>query len=146
MSLFTELSPILTYLSQIRKVEDYIVFDVLFPNSWKVPKKFVNEEKFVNQGTTEENLILLWFVSNLNDDDIEITKNNILGIINYNLEREEKERLLENKINELKSIFNNESLDSLKNLKFDIKTIKKLANEKRKDAAVVQTVIEEGQD
>jgi hypothetical protein len=146
MSLFTELSPILTYLSQIRKVEDYIVFDVLFPNSWKVPKKFVNEEKFVNQGTTEENLILLWFVSNLNDDDIEITKNNILGIINYNLEREEKEKLLENKINELKSIFNNESLDSLKNLKFDIKTIKKLANEKRKDAAVVQTVIEEGQD
>ena len=146
MSLFTELSPILTYLSQIRKVEDYIVFDVLFPNSWKVPKKFVNEEKFVNQGTTEENLILLWFVSNLNDDDIEITKNNILGIINYNLEREEKEKLLENKINELKSIFNNESLDSLKNLKFDIKTIKKLANEKRKDVAVVQTVIGEGQD
>lgn len=146
MSLFTELSPILTYLSQIRKVEDYIVFDVLFPNSWKVPKKFVNEEKFVNQGTTEENLILLWFVSDLNEDDIEITKNNILGIINYNLEREEKEKLLENKINELKSIFNNESLDSLKNLKFDIKTIKKLANEKRKDAAVVQTVIGEGQD
>ena len=73
-------------------------------------------------------------------------KNNILGIINYNLEREEKEKLLENKINELKSIFNNESLDSLKNLKFDIKTIKKLANEKRKDAAVVQTVIGEGQD
>jgi hypothetical protein len=146
MSLFTELSPILTYLSQIRKVEDYIVFDVLFPNSWKVPKKFVNEEKFVNQGTTEENLILLWFVSDLNEDDIENTKNNILGIINYNLEREEKEKLLENKINELKSIFNNESLDSLKNLKFDIKTIKKLANEKRKDAAVVQTVIGEGQD
>jgi hypothetical protein len=146
MSLFTELSPILTYLSQIRKVEDYIVFDVLFPNSWKVPKKFVNEEKFVNQGTTEENLILLWFVSDLNEDDIENTKNNILGIINYNLEREEKEKLLENKINELKSIFNNESLDSLKNLKFDIKTIKKLANEKRKDVAVVQTVIGEGQD
>ena len=77
---------------------------------------------------------------------LENTKNNILGIINYNLEREEKEKLLENKINELKSIFNNESLDSLKNLKFDIKTIKKLANEKRKDAAVVQTVIGEGQD
>jgi hypothetical protein len=146
MSLFTELSPVLTYLSQIRKVEDYIVFDVLFPNSWKVPKKFVNEEKFVNQGTTEENFILLWFVSDLNEDDIETTKNNILGIINYNLEREEKEKLLENKINELKSIFNNESLDSLKNLKFDIKTIKKLTNEKRKDAEVVQAVIGEGQD
>ena len=144
MSLFTELTPILSYLSQVRKVEDYIVFDVLFPSSWKVPKKYVNEDKFVNQGTTEDNLILLWFVSDLSDEDIEMTKNNILGIINYNLEREEKEKLLENKINELKNIFSNESLDSLKNLKFDLKTIKKIANEKRKNDEHVAGIVEEG--
>ena len=146
MSLFAELNPILSYLSQIRVVENYIVFDVLFPNSWKVPKKYINEDKFVNQGTNEDNLILLWFVSDLSDDDIELTKNNILGIINYNLEREEKEKLLENKINELKSIFSNESLDSLKNLKFDLKTIKKIANEKRKNDELAAGIIEEGRD
>lgn len=146
MSLFAELNPILSYLSQIRVVENYIVFDVLFPNSWKVPKKYINEDKFVNQGTNEDNLILLWFVSDLSDDDIELTKNNILGIINYNLEREEKEKLLENKINELKSIFSNESLDSLKNLKFDLKTIKKITNEKRKNDELAAGIIEEGRD
>jgi hypothetical protein len=46
--------------------------------------------------------------------------NNILGIITFNLEREQKDTLLQSKINELKMIFDKQSLDSLKSLKFDL--------------------------
>ena len=146
MSIYKELTPILNYIHQIRKVETFLIFDILFPNTWKIPKKFIIEDKFVNQGMSEDNLILLWFVSEINESEIEKTKNNIVGIINYNLEREDKEKLFENKISELKNIFEKQSLDSLKNLKFDIKNSKEnlFDNGKSKDNEVVSGIIEEG--
>jgi len=119
MSIYKELTPIIEYLTQIRKLENYLVFDVAFPITWKMLKRHIIEDKFVNNGT-ENNLLNLSFVSEYDEKNINLIQENILNIINYNLEREEKERLLEAKINELKTIFDKESLDSLKNFKFDI--------------------------
>jgi ATP-dependent Lon protease len=119
MSLYKELTPIIEYLTQIRKLENYLVFDVAFPITWKMLKRHIIEDKFVNNGT-ENNLLNLSFVSEYDEKNINLIQENILNIINYNLEREEKERLLESKINELKTIFDKESLDNLKNFKFDI--------------------------
>jgi hypothetical protein len=45
---------------------------------------------------------------------------NIKNIIAYNKEREEKERLFQNKVNELKVIFEKQNLNSLQALKFEI--------------------------
>jgi hypothetical protein len=119
MSIYKELTPIIDYLTQIRKLENYLVFDVAFPMTWKILKKHIIEDKFVNNGTSND-LLNLSFVSEYDEKNINIIQDNILNIINYNLEREEKERLLEMKINELKTIFDKESLDNLKNFKFDI--------------------------
>jgi len=119
MSIYKELTPIINYLTQIRKLENYLVFDVAFPMTWKILKKHIIEDKFVNNGTSND-LLNLSFVSEYDEKNINIIQDNILNIINYNLEREEKERLLEMKINELKTIFDKESLDNLKNFKFDI--------------------------
>jgi hypothetical protein len=52
--------------------------------------------------------------------------NNIIGIIKYNREREEKENLFEQKIKELKSLFDQSRLNDLKNLEFNIKNEFKL--------------------
>jgi len=147
MGLFEEIKPILNYLSEIKKVENYLIFNMVFPSTWKVPKKFIIDDKFVNQGVNEDNMIVLWFISEFDESEVNTTKNNILGIINYNLEREEKDVLLQYKIDELKNIFNKESLDSLKNLKFDIENkLKSKKDEKGKPNPVVQGVIEEGLD
>ena len=145
MSLNIQLKPILKYLHQIRKIEDYLIFDMYFPNSWKILKKFVIEDKFVNMGTVDEGLIGMSFVSESNEDNLNLTQNNIIGIINYNLEREQKEMLLETKINELKGIFEKQSLDSLKSLKFDIKSneINYKQNGKSKSSEMVGEVQEE---
>jgi hypothetical protein len=40
------------------------------------------------------------------------------NVIDYNLEIEEKEKLLKAKVEELKRVFENKSLDELSNLKF----------------------------
>ena len=147
MAIFEELKPILDYLSELKKVENYLIFNMSFPNTWKVPKKFIIDDKFVNQGVNEDNKIVLWFISEFDESQVNTTKSNILGIINYNLEREEKDLLLQNKIEELKNIFNKESLDSLKNLKFDIENkLKSKKDEKGKLNPLVQGVIEEGLD
>lgn len=145
MSLNIQLTPILKYLHQIRRIEDYLIFDMYFPNSWKILKKFVIEDKFLNMGTVDEGLMGMSFVSEIDEDKITLTQNNIIGIINYNLEREQKEMLLETKINELKGIFEKQSLDSLKSLKFDIKSneINYKQNGKSKSSELVGEVQEE---
>jgi hypothetical protein len=86
MSLNIQLTPILKYLHQIRKIQDYVVFDMYFPNSWKILKKFIIEDKFVNMGTVDEGLIGMSFVSEINEDNLNLTQNNIIGIINFNLD------------------------------------------------------------
>lgn len=118
------------------------MFDMVFPMTWKVPKRFVIEDKFLNQGQHEEDKILLSFIADFQQKELDLTVKNIIGIINYNLEREEKDRLLQLKIDELKNIFDKQSLDNLKELKFDI-TKKIIEESNGKDIEPVQTVIEE---
>jgi hypothetical protein len=98
-----------------------------FPKTWKMPKKFIIEDKFLNNGSDDDSL-LLSFISEYDESEINKTQQNILGIVNYNLEREAKEKLLESKISELKNIFEKESLDNLKILKFQLNSEKPVKN------------------
>jgi hypothetical protein len=150
MSLYKELEPVIGYIDSIRSLENYIVFDIKFPIGWKVLKKYIVEDKFVNNGVNDEYLSLS-FVAEFNENEISTTQKNILGIVNYNLEREAKEKLLESKINELKTIFDKESLDNLKVLKFNINEEKKSTkdvknNESPKGVGLSEIIADEGQD
>ena len=51
---------------------------------------------------------------------------NITRIIQYNKEREEKERLLQDKVNELKNIFEKQDLSTLKSLQFNLNKTNKI--------------------
>ena len=48
MSLYKEFSTLLPYIQSVRKLKNYLSFDVSFPKTWKLPKKYV--EKFKNYG------------------------------------------------------------------------------------------------
>ena len=124
MSLFKEFSILFPYLQSVRKIKTYLTFDVSFPNTWKLTKKFVNEEKVMEQTTTIPNERLFSFVSEITEEDVEKVSGNIQNIIKYNLEREEKEKLFDSKVNELKMIFEKQNLSNLKSLHFDIKKSK----------------------
>jgi hypothetical protein len=136
MSIFKELNPFINYLKQIRKLEDYLVFDMSFPVNWKIQKKYIVEDKFVNYGTQTDGTVLLSFISTYNEIEINNTKSNILGIIKYNLEREEKERLLDIKIVELRNMFEKQTLDNLKSLKFDFNINKNIIIENEPEGKV----------
>ena len=63
--------------------------------------------------------IFLSFVSKP-DEELEVLINVIEELINHNLEREEKERLLREKVVELKELFKQNSLSELKGLNINI--------------------------
>jgi len=124
MTLYTTIEPILDFLISIRKMENFLIFDIKIPKKWRLLKKFIKEEKFLDNGLIEDDYRSVSFVCEISENEIEETQKNIIGIINFNLELEEKESLLENKISELKNLFEKENLNNLKKLEFKMKTIK----------------------
>ena len=120
MSLYKEFSTLFPYLQSVRKIQNYISFDISFPTTWKLPKKYVDEKKIMEQESQIKNERLFSYVSQINEEDIEIVYDNLKNIIKYNLEREEKDRLFETKVDELKKLFEKQNLDKLKGLYFDI--------------------------
>jgi hypothetical protein len=120
MGLFKEFSVLFPYLQSVRKLKTYLSFDIEYPNTWKLPKKYVNEEKVVETKTSKEGVRSFSFVSEFNEEAVDDLIQNIKSIISYNKEREEKERLFELKVNELKTIFDKSDLGNLQSLKFEI--------------------------
>ena len=106
------------------KIEKYLSFDVAFPMDWKLPKKYVEEDKLMEQESKVPDHRFFSFVSEINEDNIEKTSENLRNIIKYNLDREEKDKLFQYKVDELKTIFEKQNLNNLKKLKFNIKTDK----------------------
>jgi hypothetical protein len=121
MSLYKEFSSLLPYLQSVRKLENYFSFDVSFPKTWKLLKRYVDEEKVIEQPSKVDNERMFSFVTEINEDAMGVIIKNIRNIIQYNLELEEKERLFQNKVEELKSIFEKSNLNNLKALSFEIK-------------------------
>lgn len=124
MSLYKEISKLLPHLQSVRKIKDYLSVDVSFPKSWKLPKKFVEEDKIMEQQSPNPEERLISFVSEIDEITIDNCLTNIQNIIQYNREREEKERLFDEKVKELKVVFEKQTLKELQDLKFNIKNKK----------------------
>ena len=145
MSLYKAFSELLPYIQSVRKIEKYLSFDISFPTSWKLPKKYVQEDKVMEQENKIHGSRTFSFVAEINESDVEQVTENLQNIIKYNLEREEKDKLFQNKVDELKSIFERQNLESLLNLKFDLKTkpITKLKLEDNEEELTTTRVVTE---
>jgi len=128
MSLYKEIEHIVDYCSSIRKLKTYLSFDMIFPATWNVLKSQVDETKTVFNKSDDKGKNIS-FVSEINEEAISETISNIETVINNNKEKEEKERLFKEKVNELKNLFEKGGLEDLKNLKFDVDDIPKLESE-----------------
>lgn len=119
MSFFKEVENIIIYTNSIRKLENYLSFDCVFPKTWVILKSQVDETKTVFHKNDEKGKTVS-FLSEINDESIGDTVKRIENVVNYNREKEEKQRLFNEKVNELKNLFEKEGLDELKSLKFDL--------------------------
>jgi len=118
--MYNEFKDIFNYLISIRKLKTYLSIDIEFPNTWKIPKRFVEEDKIMENPKVNDSKRFFSFVSEFSQDEVDRTTQNIRNIISYNKEIELKEKLLKQKIDELKKIFESKNLENLQNLKFEL--------------------------
>lgn len=121
MNLYKLLLDIFPHLISIRKLQTYLSIDVEFPKTWKIPKRYVDEKTILEQPSAKDDFRCFSFAVEFNEESMEKLFNNIIGIVKYNREREEKENLFELKIKELKTLFDQSKLNDLKNLEFNIR-------------------------
>jgi hypothetical protein len=119
MSFYKELLPFVEYLHSIRKLQNYLSFDMVFPTKWSLPKSIVDEGQIVGFEAENQNMKGISFVSPIDDSEVSKTMTKISKVIKLNKEKELKERLFKETVERLKSTFEKTDLDKLQNLYFD---------------------------
>jgi len=119
MSIYKEFNDLYPYIQSIRKLKNYLSFDMSFPKSWKLPKKYIKEDSVLENESTDKNQRLISFVSQFEEKSINQIAENIKNIIKFNKELEAKEKLFNDKVSELKNLFEKQNLQSLNELKFE---------------------------
>jgi ABC-type Fe3+-hydroxamate transport system substrate-binding protein len=122
MSFYKELAPFVQYIHSIRKLETYLSFDMVFPTKWSLPKSIIEEGQSISFNVEDQNSKGITFVSQINENDISSMLIKIAKIIKLNKERELKEQLFKQTIDQLKQTFEKNDLDKLQNLYFDFET------------------------
>ena len=120
------------YLKSVRVLKNYVSFDMVFPSSWVMFKKYP-EGVEVLQNLNQEDKMITSFVCENKKNLIDVLEDTMENIIKTNIEREEKDRLFKSKVMELKSIFENQDLENLKSLKFDIEELTKFIEDEKSE-------------
>ena len=146
MNFYTIISPYVEYLHSVRKLENYLSFDMKFPTRWSLPKSIMDEGQLISFDVGLENLKGLSFVWKIDDTDIELTLSKVLKIIKLNKEREIKERLFKDTVEQLKNTFEKTNLDKLQKLYFDFENDETILNtdEERSTIELVEESTIEG--
>ena len=119
MSFYKELSPFVDYIHSIRKLKTYLSFDMVFPTKWAIPKTLIEEGQIVGFEAEDQNFKGISFVTQIADKDISNILIKIAKIIKLNKEKEFKEKLFKQTVEQLKQTFEKTDLDKLQNLYFD---------------------------
>lgn len=117
------------YLKSVRILKNYVTFDMSFPSTWLLPKRGPENVEIL-QNSDKDGSVITSFVCENTSKYIDVIENTIQTVIKTNIEREEKERLFKNKVQELKQIFEKENLENLKGLKFDLEEFENLLTQR----------------
>jgi hypothetical protein len=119
MSFYTELEPFIEYVHSIRKLKNYLSIDLKFPTKWSIPKSIVEEGQVVGFESDDANFKGISFVTEISETSVNVTLTKVAKIIRLNKEKELKEKLFKQTIEQLKQTFEKTDLDKLQNLYFD---------------------------
>ena len=145
MSFYKELVPFVQYIHSMRKLETYLSFDMAFPTKWSLPKSIIDEGQVIAFNLEDQNLKGVSFVSQINENDVSVILTKIGKIIKLNKERELKEQLFKQTIDQLKQTFEKNDLDKLQNLYFDFETDTpnlELNEQNGQESAIIELVYE----
>jgi uncharacterized protein YlxW (UPF0749 family) len=114
---FENIKTLRPHFHSLREVQENVSLDIKLPLTWKydeVVKPYSSISIKVQDKNEKFNLISLVTQSTQNGYDVVFACAN--EIVNKNKEEEEKQRLFQQKVKELQQLFQNESLDKLKDI------------------------------
>lgn len=111
---FKELQP---YLRGVKLAGEYSVVECILKNTWKIDGIVPGNVQYKSGKESEE---YKGYISHMfwAEDTIDNLVETLETIVNTNIEMEQKQALLRSKVEELKKMFEDKSLDELKGLKF----------------------------
>ena len=124
MTLYEEILQFDEFFTSIRRHDDFLVFDLKLPLSWE-DKKILNQRGDKIQmkiGTQNQSHKIVSFFTLFNEESTSLLIEEIKGIIKWNTDIEEKSNLLNMKMMELKKMFSENNVDSLRKLEFKFYT------------------------
>lgn len=125
MIYFDFLKSISKYLISVRMLKDHVSFDMMFPDSWIMSKKIlegINGVEILN-GPEISNMKTLSFICPNKEDNLNKLEDTIEKLVKFNKEKEEKDKLFRQKIQELKEIFEKNNIDELRYLDFNTNSL-----------------------
>lgn len=116
--MFEYINKLRPYFHSLREIENNVSLDLKFPINWEyehIISDYSVQNKVQDKNTKVLLISLIDFATELGYDNV---SNCAIKIIEYNKEQEDKKRLFNEKIEQLKTLFSEFSLEELK--KFDL--------------------------
>lgn len=140
MDFYKVISTYSDYLHSIRKLEGFLSLDMKFPVKWGIPKSILEEGKLIPFDAGDENQKGFSFVCEMNEKSVNEILTKINKTIKLNLDREMKDKLFKEVIDNLKQTFEKTDLDKLKTLYFDFETEKSKLDNHEQDGEKSTTI------
>jgi hypothetical protein len=117
--MFESIKSLQPYFFSLREIENNVSLDIKLPLNWvfESTTQLYSGIKTKVQDKNER-FSLLSLIATSTAEGYKIVFDCAKEIVNINLEEEEKKRLFEQKVNELKMLFQHGSLDKLKEINF----------------------------
>ena len=118
MSLYTEILKLDGYFTSVRLHEGLLVIDLKLPKKWLIKEVISKRENKVQiqLGANDDKQQIVSFFVPFDEPNALIIQEEISAIIKWNKDLEEKDFLLNQKMLELRKMFNENNIDSLRKL------------------------------
>jgi len=127
---YKHIKPLQPYFYSLREIKENVSLDLKLPITWKY-EKISQVYKTINLKIQDKNdkNVLVSFVSVANEDGFDTVFQCANEVVVKNLEEEQKRKLFDQKVRELRDVFESAGLDELHSLKFE-KNVNKIEKER----------------
>ena len=145
MSLYSEIAQFNHLFHGIRIHDTYIIIDLKLPASWEDKKILSSRGDKVQMkvNNTTDKMKLVSFFTTFDEENVTILVQELNSIVKWNKDLEEKNNLLNHKMVELKKVFQENNIDSLRELNIGFNN--NILNEGNTLDAMVGESFEKGQ-
>lgn len=123
--MFEIVQPLRPYFHSLREIKQNVSLDIKLPVNWKY-EKIVQVYKTIQIKVQDKNdkTVLISVISTATEEGYDTVFNCVREIVNKNIEEEKKRKLFDDKVREMRAMFEEMDLEQLQNLKIKGQNVK----------------------